>query len=383
MPGPSQDNWSGQSYGWRYLAQRIDGTGTPGPFLDNELPLTGVTISDVLSGPPQIKANINPVYRQLLAPDGHLLLGEWGTVIYAEADGVIRGGCILVDSGFDGPAWSLDCSGFSGYAKGMAYPGNDSYVQADACDLARHIWATIQADNGSNLNLQVDPYTTSGVLLGTPAAPAGSTNSSGGPYTLNWWTNFDLGSDLDKLATGTPFDYHERHVWSADRSTVDHFLDFGYPSLGRRRDDLRFVYGENIQTIPKPNNDGTNFSNHVMMLGAGQGSAMIRREARVADGRLRRMVTISDTTITNPNEAALAARLEMARRQQMQLLSQVAIRNTEMAPLGALSVGDEIRVQAETDWAEVDMWARVIQLDITPETPDLMVAHLIRSDWVL
>lgn len=381
MPAPSQSSWSGQSHGWRYLAQRIDGSGTPGVFVHNELPLTNVKFTDVLAGPPQLTADITPAFGSLKGSDNLPILTNWGTVIYAEADGQIRGAGILIDSPSNGPVFTLDCSGFSGYAKGMAYPGADSFIDTDALDIVRWIWAKIQADNGSNLLLQVDQTTMSGAPIGAPATS--STSTSQGPYWLTWWANTDLGGDIDKLAQAAPFEYHERHQWSSDYSTIDHFLDFGAPSLGRRRTDLRFVYGENIQTVPQPTQDGTDFSNHVLVLGAGTGSAMVRKEARIADGRLRRMATVTDNTITDPNEAATAARLELARRQQLLQLSQVLIRNTGLAPLGALSVGDEIRVQADTDWMSFDIWCRVIKLEIDPEKPDLMVASLVRSDWVV
>lgn len=388
-----QNYWSGQSHGWRYLAQRIDGSGVPGVFVHNELPLINVKITDVLSGPVQMSADISPAFKDLVGSDGRPLLHEWATIIYAECDGVIRAGCILVNTaingsgsgsgGAQGSTVTLDCSGFAGYPKGMAYPGNDQFVQVDALDIVRWIWDKIQADNGSNLLLQVDQGTETGSLMGLPVSGDGTSTNTNGPYTLTWWGNTDLGSDIDKLAQAAPFEYHERHVWAADYSTVDHFLDFGSPSIGRRRTDLRFVYGENVQTIPQPSDDGTDFSNHVLFLGAGTGSAMVRAESRIADGRLRRMAVVTDSAITDQATAANSARLEMAQRQQLLQLTQVYIRNHPNAPVGSFGVGDEIRVQAETDWATFDIWCRVIQLQTDPDLPDMMLATLIRSDWVL
>ena len=377
-----QSDWSGQSLGWRYLAQRIDGLGGTGVFLDNEVPLQNVQISDVLSGPPQLKATIQPAYERLKGPDGNPILLPWKTMIHAECDGVIRGSWLLANSQEQGPAFSVDGTGFTSYLTGMGYPLDESFTYIEVLDVVRHIWLVIQAELGSNLSLLLDQSTKTGVTVGVPATASNSATSSG-PYRLNWYSTHDLGGEIDKLATATPFEYHERHVWNADKTDVLHYLDFGYPSLGRRRSELRFVLGENIQTVPDPVDNGTDYANHVVVLGAGTGSTTIRGEARVYDGGLRRMQTINDSSITDKVAADRAAQLELQRRLQLQQLSTIAIRNTNMARLGTFGVGDEIRPQAEVDWAVIDMWGRVTQLDIFPDKPDIMVAHLIRSDWVL
>ncbi len=98
MAAVPQEQWSGESRGWRYLAQRLTRDGSSGPWLDNELPLTDVSFTDVLSGPTQLTATITPELTRLVAADGKPLLDEWGTAIYAEADGEIRAAAILVSS---------------------------------------------------------------------------------------------------------------------------------------------------------------------------------------------------------------------------------------------------------------------------------------------
>jgi hypothetical protein len=366
--------------GWRYLAQRIDGTGIPGTWLETELPLTDVQITDVLSGPPQLSAKISPVVARELKPDGTPLLDEWGTVIHAEADGSIRGSFILVGSSFSGQTWSLDAVGFTGYPKGMAYDGQISFIQADPLDVVRHIWDSIQATQNSNLNLIVDPVTKTNIKIGTD--PTSATSGTGEkPFTLDWWTTHDLGSVIDQLAASTPFDYRERHVWNSTRTDVRHFLDFGFPALGFRRTDLRFVLGENIQTLPEPHRDGEDFANHVRLLGAGEGSEMTLAEARRTDGRLRRMAVVDDKSITDRSVAATAARMELGRRNQLTHLTEVAVRNRPEAPFGSFGVGDEIRIQGSLDWMPLDLWCRVVRITISPDQPDLMSMSIVRTDW--
>jgi hypothetical protein len=388
MTTPGVEYWTGQQYGWRYLAQRIDGSGTPGEWLDNELPLVDVTVTDVLSGPPQIQATIDPVQARLLGADGKPRMYPWRTVIHAEQDGQIRGSAILVTSGYSGPKWALDCSGFSGYAAGMPYDGEIEFVETDPLDLARHIWLHIQGGQDSNLGMVLDPWTVSPVRLGKALVPdengnlPTSSSTDEGPYRLAWWANDDLGKDLDDLAKNTPFDYHERHVWNTDKTAVEHYLDFGYPRIGRRQEELRFILGENIQTVPDIDEDGTDFASDVRFLGAGEGSSMIMGRSTIRYGGLRRCITVDDKSIADSGRAYAEARREMARRLFLVTTPSVVVRNTPNAPLGAWSVGDEIRVQAEEEWRAVDLWFRVLTITISPENPDLIAMTLLRSDLV-
>lgn len=391
--------WAGRSFGWRYLAQSIDGSGPAGAFLDNELPLQNVSIEDVLSGPPQLTATITPVaLRDLgMTMDNPTIFKERGTLIHAECDGEIRGSFLVMGTGMSGPDLSLDTSGMTTVAKDLGYPGQVTFSKVDPLDVVRHFWITIQAEQDSNIALAVDPFTRTDQRVGGPivvATPTTSTASTSGttidttasedekPLEFNWWSTHDIGGEIDKLAESTPFDYHERHLWNSTKTQVLHFLDFGYPALGQRRANLRFVVGENIQVMPTLDRDGSEFANHVRVLGAGEGSAMIRAEARRRDGRVRTMVTVDDKSITDTTRAAQVARLEMARRQQLTQISEVVVRNTSMAPYGSFMVGDEIRTAGITDWSPFEIWARVIKIAIRPDNPDLMMVSLLRSDWI-
>lgn len=380
------DQWSGQGRGWRYVARTINGSGTPGQWIDNELPLLGVSITDVLSGPPQLTGSIRPVLRRLLDPRGEPMLGEWGCEIYAEQYGEIRGGGILVNSDFDGPEWALDVSGYSGYAHGMGYESEQSFVDADPLDVVRHIWTHIQSGQNSNLGLLVDAGTHTPVRVGTsPSLSADDPQpaeaaADEGPYRLTWWANDDLGEEIDKLAKATPFEYHEWHSWNDAKTDIAHHLDFGYPTIGQRS-PMRFVLGENVMTIPKLGRDGGNFSNHVRFLGAGEGSAMVRGEARAADGRLRRMVTVDDQRIQDRGQAQMRARDELARRLSMTGVQELVILDTQQTPVGAIRVGDDIQFQAdEVDWLDLSAWHRVLSKTYSPENPEICSLKVMRTD---
>ena len=242
--------------GWRYFATRLNGDGTE-TLLDPDLPLQDPTIEDVLSGDNSLQAKIEPTYARLKGLDGKTILREWHTAIYAENDGDIRGGGILVNSGIDGPAWSLEAPGFTNYAVDMPWTaaspisndppgwvvaaekdGSGKGIGVDPIDMFRVIWRQLQEHPGGNLGLTIDSTTTKGkVKIGTELkqvefdTQSGPVSFESGPYKLNWYTNHDLSSDLNDLANDTPFDYHERHFWDAS-GTLRHHIDIGYPSLG-------------------------------------------------------------------------------------------------------------------------------------------------------
>lgn len=190
------------------------------------------------------------------------------------------------------------------------------------------------------------------------------------PFELAWWTTTNLGAVVDELARETPFEYREIHRWNADRTDVTHHLELGYPTLGRRRDDLRFVLGENVLAAPPISFGGTDDDenvNEVLVIGAGEGRDMIRGSASVRDGRLRRVAYVVDKSIRSRPAADARARRELAaRRAPAAVDTVVVIDKPGMAPLGSWSVGDEIRLQAEEDWGNVDAWVRIIGSSIRP-----------------
>lgn len=381
--------WSGRRYGWRYLAFRVDGTGGPRSLLDGEVPLQGAQYTDVLSGPPQLSGTIEPRFARLLGPDGVPIFQPWKTAIFAEQNGVLRGGGLLVASAYDGPSWSLDVSGFCGYLGGQPYEGNQTFVNADPLSIYRHIWAHVQAQPGRNLGLTIGG-TTSPVRVGKPAvAPAAGTTTSvaetstdEGPYKLTWFANHDLGSDADELATSTPFDYHERHMWNDDKTAPLSYVDLGYPRIGRRS-QARFVLGENIQVVPTIEDDGEDYANDIRVVGAGEGSALVLGRATSNMAGLRRTRTIDRKEITDRNRANDIARRELAVSMLMTTTPSVVVMDSHLARLGTWNVGDEIRVQVDPEtgaWRGLDLWFRVVSMTVDPENPNMISMSLLRAD---
>jgi hypothetical protein len=146
---------------WRYIAQRA----LTGEFLDMELPLKPSSRAWELSGTGALVATIAPDLGTLRADDGRLLLEEWGTYIYAEADGEIRWGGIVVSSKYDGHQWTVEAAGFTTYPHGLPYTGTYRGIRQDPAEIVRHLWAHLQSKPDGNLGVVVTGSTT--LRLGT------------------------------------------------------------------------------------------------------------------------------------------------------------------------------------------------------------------------
>lgn len=375
--------------GWRYFATRLHGDGTE-TMLDPDLPLEDVTIEDVLSGHGALSGKIEPVYARLLAPDNQPLFQEWSTAIYAENDGDIRGGGILTHSGFNGPVWELEATAFSGYPIDLPYTGGGyKGIKVDPIDVVRVIWDHIQSQPGGNIGLEIDGTDTNGeVTIGTELkqvefdTESGPVSFESGPYKLNWYSDHNLASNIDALALDTPFDYHEKHSWLSD-GTIRHFLRIGYPALGRRREDLRFVHGVNIFDSVSVERDGDLYASGTMVLGAGEGAAMvraIREQVKRPGGRLRRVAVVVDDTIKSRKRAESRADAENQWRSRLDEVESVIVHDHPNAPLGSVNVGDEIRIEGQGDWIGVDMWVRVLGISYQPANGQVAEYIIARTD---
>lgn len=357
--------------GWRFLATRLNGDGTE-TFLSNDVPLQGAQLREDLSGPGGITGTIEPEITRLRSPAGEPLFMPWSTAIYAEKDGHIRAGAILADLVEDGPKLGLDCVGFTGYLQGQPYKADGSWVQVDPLVMARHIWAHKQGMKGANLGLVLDA-TTSPVRIGTKEEEVKFTTENGeevnfqtGPYTLQWWKDHDLGKAFDDLATETPFDYLVAHAWSGE--TISHRLRLGYPTIGRRRDDLRFQVGENVFDTPEVIYDGDEYASEVVVLGAGEGRKMIRGEFSKTTGRLQRTVVVTDKTLRNKKAANAAATRELSARLGDEDIDSLTVLDHPHAPIGSYTSGDEILIRSRHGWTQdIELWVRVLSIVTEPE----------------
>lgn len=197
------------------------------------------------------------------------------------------------------------------------------------------------------------------------------------PYLLNYWSTHDLGKVLDELAAETPFEYRMEHSWEGEEAR--HFLRIGGPRIGRRRHDLSFVLGVNVDVVPTITYAGEEYATGVIVLGAGEGRAMIRGEAHRATGGLRRVVTVVDKNIRTKRGAERRARTELRRRTGDPDIHEIVAKDHPNAPLGSYRVGDEIPYDMEDE--DLHFWCRILSTSKRPETGEVVMSVL-RTEMV-
>ena len=231
------------------------------------------------------------------------------------------------------------------------------------------------------------------ILGDPPNIPGGPTNSTptvANPavyqvdsYKLNWYTNHNIAADIDDLAAATPFDWCMTHYWSdeGDEADLIHHIRIGYPKLGRYLTDLRFVLGENIHEVPSIERDGTEYASEVIVLGNGEGAAMIRGRAfRATPGRMRRTITVTDQNLTTVEACNARATEELAARATLEELSEVILIEHPHAPVGSVRVGDEFLLEGKTDWVDMSVNVRCVGRRFSPDDSSVVTLTVIRTD---
>lgn len=351
---------------WRFIASRLDGAGGE-EFLDFDLPLDDVEVHQVLNGHGGISASVSHEVAHLRV-EGRPVFAPWSTVIYAEASGIIRGGGVLTDMTEDGPALALDCVGFTGYLDGMPYTNVRSIERGDPLKISRHLWEHTQARKGFNLGVEFAGASASReMFIGDPDVEPTTTPTKVDPLVLAYWQTHDLAREFDHLAELAPFEYRMEHAW--DGETIRHRLRYGFPTLGARRHDLRFVAGENVLVEPKVETAGEEYASHLLVLGAGEGRSMMRDEQSTSTDRLGRFAVVSDKTITTPAQAKARALAELKARTGSSDITEIQVIQHPHTPLGSYSVGDEIALTTAGGWTdETDMWVKILGIVIRPGT---------------
>lgn len=374
---------------WRYIATRLHGNGTE-TILHTDLPLGKVSITDTLSGPQALKGTLTPEMSHLVGSDGEPIFEPWSTAIYAEKDGQIRAGGIVEEMlAKDGDNLDVNCVGFSGYLKDTPWMAADyNGVEVDPLAVFRLIWSHVQSQTRGNLGVVVDALTTK-LRIGKPMKNVAFTTGAGedvafnaGPVMLNQHSTHDLLGKVNELVRETPFDYREVHSWSGEN--IAHRIQLGYPTIGSRRTDLRFVAGENIVVIPDVVFPGESYADTVLALGAGEGAKMIRSVAsRPSETRLRRVRVIDVKDAGTAAKARAAADIELRRAFGRPEIDQIKVFDHPHAPLGSWGIGDEIFIQSPEGWqGDLGLWARVTSHTITPDDETVATISVVRVDRI-
>lgn len=404
---------------WRYYAFRA----LSREWVHRELPLRDVTIEHTLSGPGGLSASIEPTYADLVGVDGELVLREWDTIIVAEAAGQLRGGGILTSMEITGDQLSLDCVGFSGYAAGqplassLRWGGSTDGTSGEGVDpqaVIWWLWGHLQSQPDGDLGVTMTnlrtpyrlgawhnarklptddepdpdaseveepPIPIDRVWTKQDSKPAAATGKTAyWEYRLDWYEDIEVGAKIDELCQQAGIDYRETWAWEdSTRESVRLHLELGYPRLGRRASNLRFVEGENISQVVTLQRSGDDFANVVVGYGAGEGSKQIRQTASARDGRLRRVSILDAEDIDNEASLRQLATDELGRARQLTDITSFTVRDHPNATLGSFAAGDDVLVETVLGWQPTRMWVRILSYSYSPDgdTVDITCA---RSD---
>lgn len=325
----------------------------------------------MLSGAGEISATVPGDLTATLASDGHPLFQDWSTVIVGEDENgkITHHGIMQPQTRYEAQVGSITCAGVAAYPHGYIYTGSKNWGPAgttvprpDPVKIVRDLWTWIQNQEDSNL----------GVILAGAASSTVRIGSNEEPYRLRWYEIPDLGEEIDKLASETPFDFVESAEWKNSKTGVDFKVTLGFPRLGKARPELRFADGENIIGNVEVETLDT-FANSVIGIGNGEASTMKTATATKRDGRLRRQKVLTDKTAT---QTRISARV----RTYLEILNlgiditSVTIRDHPNARITDLNVGDDIRVRTKVEtYGLVDIWLRVLSIAETDASEDVVL----------
>jgi hypothetical protein len=355
---------------WRFHAADL----LTGRFVTHDLPLSDPEITWDLSGPSALTGTLAAGFG---SRERYERLPAWGTAVYAEASGEIRWGGILTEPDPSLGPLALTCIGFAGYPHGMIWTGDYQSPDAgvDPLDVVRMIWQHLQSFPDGDLGVTVSDAT-SPVRLGSKSEFVKF--HSGGKdvqftaqdrYQLKRADSKDCGGEIDNLASEAPFDYRETHAWDGDG--VSHDVELGYPRVGRRRNDLRFVLGENLSVAPAAKGN-TDYANEIIANGAGQGEKMLTAQVGHRDGRVRRTALLDAKDVHSKRRLTAQARRQLALSQRLLTVEEIDVRDHPNASLGSVigALGDDIYLTADLGWTVLDGWWRSTRVVARPQSGD-------------
>lgn len=353
----------------RVIAQRI----LTGQIIDRDVQIKQPVSTRELNGPGGIVGVVNPELRQAIALDGLPILDEWSTALYYEQDGQIRGGGIIQNLEWQGPVMTVTAPGFCSYANDC--PIEKHYTPTafeDPVKVFKKLWTYVQSFPNSNIGLHV-----------TGPATYLRLGDGQGPYNIKRWENRDAGQELENIATVARFDFVEKHKWIDTAHTqVGHELQVGFPRIGRLRDDLSLVQGENIISRSVIALDGVRYANRVRVLGNGEGAAQIVGTASRNDTLKLRRTAVIDRPAGRQGLVNRYVANELRAREMAYDISEVVIRDHPNAPIGAINPGDDILADIDVPHlGHIQMKLRVLSIAEGGEDIGRATLRTMRSDY--
>ncbi|QIK62335.1 hypothetical protein G7068_03270 [Leucobacter viscericola] len=196
-----------------------------------------------------------------------------------------------------------------------------------------------------------------------------------GAWKMLWWDTPDAGKLMTEAIEEAGYEWVEWSGWNADKTKILKEIRC-VPTVGRKREDLSFIEGDNVLEVVAIKDDSADYANSVTVIGAGEGKSALRFEVGIADGRRRTPVVIDAKHLTRQTAVENLARVELARRQQKLKVAAVRVDASHAnAPRGTFDVGDIIPVDTDGGWTGRRVfWRRIEEIEwIGLETADLIL----------
>lgn len=149
---------------WRYLLQSVPDK----EFIDLDVPLTNVTLTDAINAPGDISGTLPIEYSALQKSNGELAIREYGTMLHVERDGEIISSGIIDTIGIQNETLSISAGGFSVYPSDQPYLGKKkTYISTDPAQVIRDCWAYLLSFPDSLPDVSIDTITTD-IRVGKP-----------------------------------------------------------------------------------------------------------------------------------------------------------------------------------------------------------------------
>lgn len=149
---------------WRYLLQSVPDK----EFIDLDVPLTNVAITDAINAPGDISGTLPIEYSALRKSNGQLAIREYGTMLHVERDGEIISSGIIDTIEIQNDSLSITAGGFSVYPSEQPYLGKKrEYISADPAKVIRDCWLYLLSFPDSLPDVSIDSIKTD-VSVGKP-----------------------------------------------------------------------------------------------------------------------------------------------------------------------------------------------------------------------
>ncbi len=348
-----------------------------GEALDLNLELQEPTTSRELMGPGGVFGTVDPDLLHDKAPDGRPIIEEWSTALFVIEDDLPRAGGLVSSIGDQGTKRAVSAPGYLNYPSEQ--PLLTGYAPTDWQDpvtVYRNLWTLLQLFPDGNIGMQVTGLPSTYMILG----------DGEGPYNFLPTDYRTAGQEMENVLSAARIEWTEKHTWSdASMTSISHAVELGFPRIGRRRDDLRFVQDENVIGIGALGANGDDYANDITVVGNGEGFAAVDaglvQRAAIRDGRVRRARVVSDKTLTTPGLVLMRAGDEIRSRGLGLNVSEITMVNHPNAQVQDVGVGDDVLLHYDLPHRGAgSVWLRVTSIEEDGTVPGVAVLKTMRSD---